>query len=222
MKKYIFIVLFVFNVSNIWGANIPEGGKLGDWSSAAYFVWPINKDAPDREIRIPSPDRTRSAVIRENFLTLVMGQSNVKLSPPVYLYSLAEVGWASDSTALFLTRSDGGWVGSWSARVILMSDRKLRETNFTQQAAKDFHSHISKCPDEQPNIIALGWVESSRKLLLVAESPNHSSCPDMGNIAGYLVEVPSGKILKQYDKKALRTNFSQYFGPRLNSKYKND
>jgi hypothetical protein len=222
MKIYIFVILFVFNFSNTWGTNTPEGAKPGDWSSAAYFVWPIQKDAQYREIRIPSPDRTWSTVIRENSLTFVTSRSNVNPSPPVYLYGLAEVGWASDSSALFLTRSDGGWVGSWFARVILVNAGKLREIDITQEAAKDFHNHISKCAEEQPNMIALAWLDGSRKLLLVAESPNHSSCPDMGNIAGYIIEVPSGRILNTYDKKALKAKFGHFFGPRLKSKYRDD
>jgi hypothetical protein len=103
-----------------------------------------------------------------------------------------------------------------------MNDLEFREIDITRQASKDFHSHISKCSKERPNIVALTWVEGSRKIMLVAESPNHSSCPDMGNIAGYLVEVPSGKIIKRYDKKELRANYGSYFGPRLDFKYKDE
>jgi len=222
MNKCIFIILLVLIASYAQGENIPEGAKPGDWSSEAYFVLGYAENSPDRPISIPSPDGTRSAVIREYNLNIIMNHPNSKPSPAVYLYGLAEVGWASDSSALFLTRSDGGGVGSWFVRVILMNDSKFREIDITRQASKDFHSHVSECHEEQPNVIALAWVEGSRKILLVAESPNHSSCPDMGNIAGYLVEVPSGEILKRYDKKVLKTKFSHYFGPRLNSKYMDD
>jgi hypothetical protein len=222
MNKCIFIILLVFTAGNALGESVPEGAKLGDWSSVAYFVWPLGKDVPDQQIRIPSPDGCRSVVIRKDNLNIIMSQPNARPSPSVYLYGLAEVGWASDSTALFLTRSDGGWVGSWFTRVILMKGREFGEIDVTHQAAEDFHKHISKCPKEQPNVIAITWVGGSRQLLLVAESPDHSSCPDMGNIAGYLVEMPSGEIIKRYDKKELRANYGSYFGPRLNFKFKDE
>jgi hypothetical protein len=222
MNKCILIILLALIASNALGASVPEGAKLGDWSSASYLVWPTEKGTPGGGIRVPSPDEAHSAIIQEHILTVVTRQPGEKHSQSIYLYAIAEVGWASDSAALFLTRSDGGWVGSWFTRVILMKGREFGEIDISHQAAEDFHEHFSKCPKEQPNVIAITWVGGSRQLLLVAESPDHSSCPDMGNIAGYLVEVPSGEIIKRYNKKELRANYGSYFGPRLNFKYKDE
>jgi hypothetical protein len=103
-----------------------------------------------------------------------------------------------------------------------MKDPEQKEIDITRQAARDFHQYISKCPEERPNVVSLAWVEGTCKLLLVAESPNHSSCPDMGSIVSYLVAVPSGEIIKRYDKKELRANYGSYFGPRLDFKYKDE
>ena len=220
MKANIIIILFVLNAATAWGLNSPEGLKLGDWSSSAYFVWPIER-AVSKENHILSPDGKWRGIIKDNNLTLETKKNNVKNKSirNIYLDGLAEIGWASDSSGFFLTRSDGGWVGSWYASVILMKDPKQKEINISQRVARDFHKNISQCPEEEPNIVALAWIEGSRKLLLVAESPNHSSCPDMGNIAGYQISVPSGKILKRYNKTELKNQFEQYFGERLKSKY---
>ena len=193
-----------------------EDIEPGNWSSAAYFVWPIDREA-SKEYYVLSPDKNWKSTIGDHFLTLTAKKNSIKNK--TLLDGIAEIGWASDSSALFLTQSDGGLVGSWYVRIIQMKDQRQKEIDITKQAAKDYYKHISKCPDEEPNIVALGWLEGSRKLLVVAETPNHSSCPDMGNIAGYLVAVPSGKILRKYNKQELKTNFENFMGPRLKGKY---
>ena len=101
-----------------------------------------------------------------------------------------------------------------------MKDPELRELDVTSQALSEFRQKISRCPDEASNVAAVGWVDGGHKLLLVVESPNHSSCPDMGNIHGYAVEVPSGKILARYNKEALRSKYGSLFGGRLVDKYR--
>lgn len=99
-------------------------------------------------------------------------------------------------------------------------DPELRELDVSSQALSDFRQKISRCPDEISNVAAVGWVDGARKLLLVVESPNHSSCPDMGDIQGYVVEVISGKIVAQYNKETLQSKYGGLFGSRLIDKYR--
>jgi hypothetical protein len=88
-----------------------------------------------------------------------------------------------------------------------------------QQVAAEFQAKVSRCREEVPNVVAVGWPKDSRSLVVVVESPSHSSCPDMGAIAGYTVEVPSGIIKARFDKNQLRKAFGSLLGPRLISKY---
>ena len=145
--------------------------------------------------------------------------NDLKPSQVIYLDSLAEVGWSKDSKSLFLTRSDGGWVGSWYVRVIRSNDNWTKEIDVSQDALEDYQRLITRCPEEIPNVVALGWVGTTDQLLIVVETPNHSSCPDMGNVEGYLVAVPSGKVIQRYDQDALRKQYSHLMGQRLLSKY---
>lgn len=45
--------------------------------------------------------------------------------------------------------------------------------------------------------------------------PPHSSCPEMGKIRGYLVEVPSGKIIREYAERDLRARWGWHLGYRF-------
>jgi hypothetical protein len=93
MKKYIIVILLVLNAAIAWGLNNPEGIKAGDWSSAAYFVWPLKSETTG-ELHISSPDGKRTAIIQDNNLTLVT-KKNIgknKSDHKIYLDGLAEIG----------------------------------------------------------------------------------------------------------------------------------
>jgi hypothetical protein len=104
--------------------------------------------------------------------------------------------------------------------VYLIEEARVRRVNVEKEVERDFKKHY-KCMDpEEPNIAGLKWIHDSRSILLIAEVPPHSSCPEMGKLMGYTVSVPNGKILEQFTQQRLRTVWKQYLGPRLRQQAK--
>lgn len=76
---------------------------------------------------------------------------------------LAELFWAPDSAAFFITYSWGGQVGEWRVRVYVIEKEGVRWSDVTQEAVKRFKKHY-KCHDpEDPNVAAATWVKDSKR-----------------------------------------------------------
>lgn len=109
--RSLFILIAFLATSAATEIQIPKGAEIGEWSSVAFAVWGIAPNQPPDGIRIPSPDGRSLLVVRDWNLTVVRPAQAGTNSSPFYLDGIAEVGWAPDSSAFFITRSDGGWVG---------------------------------------------------------------------------------------------------------------
>ena len=195
----------------------------GLWSTEAtglfYEIGTIDKPGT-RRLVIASPNNKFRVIVRDAGF-YIEGNGN-RLSGPEDegIYPLAEMAWCPDSRAFFLTQSDGGNVGGWFLNVYLMSDKYVKLIDITQQVKKDFMTRY-KCvvpedptANEEPNIAAIKWFNDSKELLLLAEVPPHSSCPEMGKLMGYVVSVPSGNILSRYEEQHLRARWGRFLGER--------
>jgi len=60
-------------------------------------------------------------------------------------------------------------------------------------------------------VAAVKWLESSRKLLVAAEIIGHTNCDSMGTFRGFVVDIPSGRVLRSYTQIEVK----QLFGPDL-------
>jgi hypothetical protein len=222
MKELIYLSLSLCILTVIpAAAGFCETIQVGMCAKEAITIRPLETPDKNKSAHVSSPDKRYLLEITGAEMTISASNKtdDLKPSPVIYLDSLAEVGWSEDSSSLFLTRSDGGWIGSWYVRVMRSNDNWSKEIDITQDALEDYQRLITRCPEEIPNVVAVGWVGTSDQLLIVVETPNHSSCPDMGNIEGYLVAVPSGKVIQRYDHDALRKQYSHLMGQRLLSKY---
>jgi len=128
---------------------------------------------------------------------------------------LAELRWSADSAAFFVTQSYGGEVGEWLVWVYRIQGDRVQRTSVTQEVAREFKKHYRCREPEEPNIGAVKWLEGSNKLLLVAEVPPHSSCPEMGKVKGYVVEVPGGRIVQEFGDRELSLRWGRELGRRL-------
>jgi len=127
-----------------------------------------------------------------------------------------EVAWAPDSKAFFVTYSDGGAVGTYHTEVYYVEETGLRIEEPTGQVQKDFHSKPPVCFEpEDPNIAAITWVGSSRRLLVAAEILPHSICEGMGTFKAYEISLPEGKILRKYGQLKAKRLFWTHLGPEL-------
>jgi len=123
--------------------------------------------------------------------------------------SLSELLWSEDSSAFTVTSSDGGWVGGWSVEVFLIKYSQIERVDVSSQAKKDVmrRYQCDEPQNEEPNLVAVAWREGSSQLLLVAQVPPHSSCREMGKLFGYIVSVPSGKIVERFSEARLRNEW---------------
>lgn len=194
----------------------------GMWSSGAAYLWPgptALRDYPPggRAIKLVSPDRSTALLISDEEMTLqsAAGRTIGKAK----ILDLAEVLWSPDSQAFTLTQSDGGWVGDWSFSVYRATRSGLQRYQVEKEALRDFAARPVKrtesCAIEAPNVAAIAWTNASKELLLVVETPPHSSACDPGAIRGYVVSATTGAIQKTYSAQGLADGFPKAFGSRF-------
>ena len=187
-------------------------GTAGLWSSEAMPLWCID---PAKGTEILAPNKSGKVIVRDSGLRVEVAGHTLPGAEDAGVPTLAELGWSPDSAGFFVTGSDGGEVGNWQVDVYLIAGSQVRRYDIMKEVEKDFAPHLQCQPPEKLNIGAVGWVAGSRRLVLVAEVPPHSSCLNMGEIRGYLVSVPSGKILRVYSARALRVRWGNMLGTRL-------
>jgi hypothetical protein len=132
-------------------------------------------------------------------------------------YEILQTGellWSPDSRAFAITWTEGGLQGGWILDVFLVEAHRVRHVDVTAAVTRDFRTRYH-CNDSDgvvpPNNDAIAWVDGSASLLVLAELPNSTFCLDMGRLRGYLVEIPSGRILKNIPHRELVKNWSQHF-----------
>jgi len=221
-----FFLAAVLAIEPTWTQVAGEQPKFrrepGVWSVLSVDLSARSLEGP---FSITSPDSEKLVVIRNHYQLAVLKRGKELAVPDeAGVHPLAELLWASNSRAFAITQSDGGIVGGWFVDVYLVSDVDISQMNVTEQVKKNFMMTY-KClipeeptANEQPNIAALKWLNGSSKLLLVAEVPPHSSCPEMGKLMGYVVSIPSGRVLQRYEERELRKTWSRVFGERLSTK----
>ena len=182
----------------------------GLWSKSAFSI------PRDRPFRVPSPDRKKTILIADLSLVVIDSGSPV---PGIEGYTLllpAEVSWASDSKAFVITSNEGG-IGeeAWFVTAYVLEYDRISYYDVTEEAAFRF-KELTKCPDAgEPHFGAVKWTKESKNLLVVAEAPERASCPARGTVRGYIVEVPSGKVLSELEPTKLSERWGEYLGMRV-------
>jgi hypothetical protein len=114
-------------------------------------------------------------------------------------------------------------------QVFLVDERQVREVDVTRFVRRDLARRFPPCmgipagcfadgkffaePLDWVNVYAFHWVEGSRRLLLAAGVPPSSGYGrNMGTVVGYVVEVPSGKILSVYSERDFANTWQRYIG----------
>lgn len=203
------VMLFVLSLPSI-GTVAPVRAEESVWSKLSH---PIPRG---RSFRVPSPDRKKSVLIEERTLIVLDGGMPV---PGIEGYTMllpAEMLWAPDSKAFVITANEGG-IGeeAWFVTVYLVESDRVDHHDVTSEAAVRFKEKAG-CPNAgEPNFGAVKWIKESKNLLVVADWPRESSCPGPGAIRGYVIEVPSGKVLSEHEPKSLSERWGEYLGPRF-------
>lgn len=201
--------LFLLVLLTFFFMSCETMAEVGTWSREATLLTPL------RKLEIPATDSKKIVVISGVDLDVtVEGRKLPGIEEEGVMYP-AELFWAPDSSAFFITASDGGAVGTWFVSVYVIEKGRVRYLNVTQEVIMQFKKYYKCDEPEEPNVGAIRWLKGSKNLLLVAEVPPHSTCPEMGRVRGYIVEIPNGKILQEFDEKELRAQWGSHLGRRF-------
>ena len=188
------------------------------WSRGGSYLWPgptALGDSPPggRSLAVVSPDSSVTINVRDD--QLIVSGPSIQPGPMHEIESLSEILWAPDSKAFALTSSDGGSVGTWSVRVYWPADGNV--TDPSKVALRTFKREFWKCPEEYPNVGAIGWVQASRRLRVLVEMPCHSSCIQMCRLRGYVVDAMTGQVVERLSEDAVGRRWKGSLGERFSA-----
>lgn len=185
------------------------------YSRSATSIWASGN------ITIPSPDGTKAIVVRppkspdsdETHTVLIRAGKHVYRTKIGALVN-AEVAWAPDSKAFFLTYSNGGNVGTYHVRVVYVTESGIRAIEPVPNGRRLFKPI---CFDQEaPNVGAIGWLgQGSDRLAIAVEVPPHSSCASMGTFEAFVIELPTGNVVSEFGQIEAKKVFSNLVGSEL-------
>jgi hypothetical protein len=209
----------------------------GPWSSATislFNTWGALDNNPGRSICILSPDGKEIVDIREGRVSISIGG---KVHPTGFGdLTNPELDWASDSSRLFVTWTDGGEEGTWHTDVFDVTAGGLIQLNgLLDRARMDFEKRVRELPMdpllndnehdrsvweeaaycEPYNVVGSQWLRGSKELLVSVLVPNTSACRYMTAFNVYRVAVPTGDILERYTAAEAHKKFDPATLPRI-------
>jgi hypothetical protein len=212
IRKIILLTMLSFVLPLDGPANTARAEE-GIWSKQAFSI------PRQRAFKVPSPDRKKTILIADLSLVVIDGGAAV---PGIEGYTLllpAEISWAPDSKAFVITSNEGGSGDeAWFVTVYMLEYDRVKYYDVTAEAGNRFKELI-KCLDAgEPHFGAIKWVKESKNLLVVAEASGRSSCPEKGTIRGYIIEIPSGKVLSELAPGKLYDKYGDFLGLRFANK----
>lgn len=175
-------------VYNRGAATSPDRGSV-------VTVRQVGKETPDTELTVRTKETTLRASVR-------FGLN-------------AQVLWSEDSKAFAITGSAEGANGQYQTDVFYVDSDRLRRLPLTFLLENAF-GHPVRCGwPESPNVLAVRWMESSKKLLLATQIIHHSNCDSDGTFAGFAVDLKEQRVVRRYDQLAMKRNFATDLGPWL-------
>ncbi len=208
-KIFLLFVVVLFNQLLYNEQLIAQDSR---WSKGATF---LRYEKHVRKMEIYSPDRKKRAIIDSTQLIVLNDEKRLSGIEEAGVNTLAELLWSPNSDAFFITESDGGEVGTWQVSVYKIEGNHVNEIDVSNKVLNSFKKQYKCTEIEDPNIGAIKWLNGGKNILLVAEVPPHSSCNEMGKVRGYVVEISSGRITKEFDEKALKLHWGIYLGKRI-------
>jgi len=216
------LLLFVCSAASGQTVDCPPGCSLGRWSNEAVDLSTVTSKAPyeTRDIRIPSPDREKTARIVKDQWWIEIGGVRISLGTrKSSIFYPGEFAWAPNSRALYITEG-AGYTTGYRVRIYSLDNNKLpTEGDVNRMVQRDFERR-HKCAEGQlPNVGGVHWMNDSRHLLLVAEEPPVGICPDMNYFGGYLISVGDGQIVERYSPKTIEDRWTDVLGYRLKGEF---
>jgi hypothetical protein len=199
----------------------------GAWSGksiALFNTWMAPDINPDRHLDFPSPDGRK--IIRVRGFHVRIRIDGRQFWTPFGNMHDAEVGWAPDSTRLFVTWTETGQLGPWHTRVYDVTQSGLAEVaGVTRNVRSDLVRRMKRAPIPKDllsdmgkgywdsleycayDVIGSQWLNGSSEILVSGLAGPDSGCKYMGDFVVYRIEVASGEILQSYTEKEAQRIF---------------
>jgi hypothetical protein len=170
---------------------------------------------------IASPDGKKAILVRpprdrdSDEIHVVSVRANGKEFPTkIGAWVNAEALWSPDSTAFFVTFSDGGNIGTYHLKVFYVSDSGLR---VVEPIPKGRNLVRPRCFDaEYPNVAGVRWAaHDSSRILIAVQVPPHSSCASMGTFTAFEINPRDSKVIRKFDQLAAKKMFAEALGEEL-------
>jgi hypothetical protein len=207
----------------------------GAWSGktiSLFNTWMASDGNPDRQLDLPSPDGKKVIEVRGFHVRLNM--NGKRCWTPFGSMHDAEMGWAPDSTRLFVTWSESGALGPWHTQVYTVTETGLVEIpGGTRRVRPDMLLRMRRAPLPKwvdtrekremwgsleycaDDVVGAQWLNGSDEILVAAMAGPDSGCKYMGDFVVYRIEVATGKILQTYSPKDAHRIFGNDDLPRI-------
>jgi hypothetical protein len=213
-----FCVALVAAVSMLFSTTAVSGAKpTGMYARSAVPVWDMLGNASERKaIKMASPDYSNvlvaSAIGYAGVLLSLERAKSIFWTEEVRPGVGIEIAWSPDSKAFFVTTSNAGRNGNYELTVYFVNGKKVTKRYVTPAILNAF-GHPVKCDwEEDPNVAAVKWLNSSKRLIVAAEIVNHSNCDSYGTFRAYEVALPEVRIIKTYGQIESKRLFGKDIG----------
>jgi hypothetical protein len=186
---------------------------------------------PGRRLDFPSPDGHTVIRVRDVHVRIeIDGRS---YWTPFGNMHNAAVGWAPDSTWLFVTWTETGELGPWHTQVFEVTNHGLKEIpGVTRHVREDLVARMTRAPIPKwvtpayrpmwdsldycaDDVVGSQWLNGSKELLVAGLAGPDSGCKYMGDFVAYRIDVASGKILQAYSEREAVQIFGDQDLPRV-------
>jgi hypothetical protein len=207
-------------------------GAWSEKSVSLFNTWSAPGTNPDRKLDLASPDGKKIIEVRGFHVRLRM--NGRRFWTPFGAMHDAEVGWAPDSSRLFVTWSESGELGPWHTQIYDVTEtglveipdvtrnvrpdliRRMKQApvpkGFVTLPEREMWGGLSYCADD---VVGSQWLNGSSEILVAGLAGPDSGCKYMGDFVVYRIDVASGKILQAYTAREAQQLFGVDNLPRV-------
>jgi hypothetical protein len=123
--------------------------------------------------------------------------------------------WAPNSQAFAVTSRNEGAAAAYRTVVVGRANGSLETRDVNALIYRAF-GHPVRCSwPEVPNVVAIAWLDGSRRLLVAAQIIHHTNCDGSGTFTAYEIDPWARRIIHTYDQLQAKHLFGTQLGPEL-------
>jgi hypothetical protein len=186
-------------------ANRVKHFKVGTWSKDAVDLSIVAGEK--RSLVLHDPTGRRAVKINYTDLaTEIPGGAETSFR----VYWLAELDWASDGNAFFVTHSDAGPLGAWSVKAYIFDMDRVLEVDVSTFAIQQFmkSNAYRDARSVIPTAMGIGWIHGSTDVVLAVQVPFDVHTCASNSIVSYRVNARSGAV----EEEVTSTEFKRKWG----------